>query len=185
MIMKKRVLIPALIIGTLLTGSLALAGPGFGGGNCGGGNCGGYSDGGCNGKRAGKGAMSFEQHEERVERRLQMMSAVLELTEDQQAQIEGLLNQRWQDNQQRREEMQASREAMRELRSADTFNESEFRTAIAKHNELKTEMMVDRAKMQQELYALLTPEQQEKAETLRGVMGGKGKGRHGGRGFGF
>lgn len=181
--MKKQVLIPALLIGTLLTASLALAGPGFGG-NCGAGGCGSYSDGGCNGRGAGKGVMTYEQHEERVGRRLEMMITVLDLSTDQQEQIESILNQKWLEKQNQREAMQASRDTLHELRTADTFNEAEFRTAIAKHNALKTEMMVDREKTKQELYAILTPEQQEKAETLHGLMGGKG-GRHGGKGFRF
>ena len=174
--MKKRVLIPTLIIGTLLTGSLALAAPGFGGK---------YANGDCNGRGKGKAAMTFEQHEERMEQRLEKMAAVLELTEAQQEQIESILNQKWQDKQGQREAMQAAREALREARTAETFDEAEFRAAIAKHNALKTEMMVDREKTKQQLYAILTPEQQEKAELLGGMMGGHGKGRHGGKGFRF
>jgi len=180
--MKKRVLIPVLLIGALLTGSLALAGPGFG--NCGAGDCGGYSAGGCNGRGAGKGAMTYEQHEERVDRRLEMMTAILDLSDDQQEQVESILDQKWLSRQEQREAMQASRDALHKLRTAETFNEAEFRAAMTKHNALKTEMMVDREKTKQELYAILSPGQQEKAETLRGLMGGKG-GRHGGKGFRF
>lgn len=175
--MKKRVLIPTLLIGTLLTGSLAFAA-------CGGGGCG-YSNGGCNGKGPGRGEMTYEQHEERVDRRIEMMSTVLDLSEAQQTQIAALLDQQWQHNQQRRDEMQAARDAMRNLRTADTFNEADFRARTAKYNELKTEMMVEKAKMQQELYAILTPEQQEKAEKLGTLMGGRGKGHHGRDGFFF
>lgn len=179
--MKKRILLPTLIIGTLLTGSLALASPGFGG-NCGRGGDG-CTSGGCNSKAQGN--MTYEQHEERTDRRLEMMSTVLDLTEAQQEQIDSLFKQRWQDNQQLREQMQSSRDSMRKVQSADSFNEADFRAEAAKRAELKTEMMVRKIKFQDELYALLTPEQREKADKLDGIMMmGKGK-RHGGKGMHF
>lgn len=172
--MKKRALIPTLVIGTLLTASLAVAAPGFGG------KFGRGCDGDCSGR--GQGPMTYEQHEERMGHRLEMMAAVLDLTADQQAQIKGLLDQQWQNRQADRDEMMASRDAMRAARLADPFDEADFRAKAAKQSELRTERMIERAKLQQAIKAVLTPEQQAKAETLRGVMGfGNGK-RGGGRG---
>lgn len=171
--MKKRVLLPALLIGTLLTGSIALAGPGFGSGNC---------DRSGHGKN--RGAMSYEQHEDRMEQRLEKMSTILDLTDDQEDKIEALFNQQWQNNQSRRTAMQASRDEMHEAMNSTDFNEVDFRAKAAKHSELKTEKMVERAKMKQQLYAILTPEQQEKAEKLHLGMG-RGKGHHGRSGMGF
>jgi len=176
--MKKRILIPTLIIGTLLTGSLALAAPGYGR-NCNSDDC---SGGGCQGNA--RGAMTYEQHEERLEKRLEKMAALLELSDAQKEQIEGLHNQRWQNQQQKREQMQTARQELREARQATPFNEADFRAKAAKQAELKTEMMVERAKMKAELYAILTPEQQEKAELLEGMMGHE-QGRHGGKGMRF
>lgn len=173
--MKKRILIPTLILGALLSGSLALAGPG-GCGSCG-------KKGSCDSQGQSRGAMTYEQHEERTERRLEMMTTVLDLNEAQQQQLQTLFTQQWQDNQKLREQMQSERENMRTLKTADTFNEAEFRAQAAKRAELKTEMMVRKIKFQDELYAVLTPEQRIKVDKLGGMMGGKGK--HGGRGFGF
>ncbi len=174
--MKKRILVPTLVVGTLLIGSLVMAGPGgYGRGNC---------DGGGYGNGNGQGMMNYEQHEERMGQRMEMMDTILDLTEEQKGQIETLLNQKHQDKQELHEQMQASREAMREARNADTFNEADFRAKAAVQAELKTEMMVAHAKLKQQIRALLTPEQQEKADTLGGMMGGHGKGRHhGGMGF--
>lgn len=163
--MKKRILIPALAVSALLVGSLAMAIPG------------GYGKGGgCKGN--GPEAMSFEQHEERSGHKLKMMTAVLELTEAQQGQIESLFNQQYQDKQQLREQLQASRDAMREARNAEPFNEADFRAKAAIQAGLKTEMMVEHIKLKQQIHGLLTPEQQKKAETLGGMMGGHEKGRH-------
>ncbi len=174
--MKKRILVPTLAVGALLIGSLVMAGPGgYGKGNC---------DGGSNGK--GSEAMNYEQHEERMGQRMDRMETILDLTEEQKGQLETLLNQRYQDKQDLREQMQASREAMREARNAETFNEADFRAKSAVQAELKTERMVENAKLKQQIRALLTPEQLEKADTLSGLMGGSGKGRHhGGYGRGF
>ncbi len=166
--MKKRVLIPTLLVGTLLTSGLALAGPfGFGG------RCDGH----------GRGAVSYEEHEERMEHRLEMMSALLDLSESQQAQIEALLQKQWAANQQQREEWQAERDALREQLLAKDFDEAKFRAAALKKAEQKVDRMVEHAKLKREIYQLLSPEQQEKADKLLALRG-PGK-RHGGRGFGF
>jgi protein CpxP len=169
--MKKRILIPFLTLSALLAGSLALAGPG------------GYGKGGgCNGH--GPGAMDSGQHEERVEQKLEIMTTVLELTEEQQTGIKSLIEQRHQEKQQLREQMRASRDAMREARNAVPFNEADFRAKVAAHADLKADMMVEHVKLKQQIHALLTPEQQKKADTLGGMMGGHGKGRkHGRNGF--
>ncbi len=170
--MKKRILIPTLVLGALLTGSLALAGAG------GYGSCDKRSDSGSRGQ--GQGALNFEKHEDRMGHRMEMMSTILDLTEEQKAQLEALMTQQWQDRQPLREKMHASRDALRELEAADTFNEADFLAKSIKQAELKTEMMVERAEMKQQIYALLTPEQQEKADKLAEVKGHRGKGRHGG-----
>lgn len=172
--MKKRIAIPALVVGTLLSGSLVLAGPG------------GYGRGDCGNYGFGHAEMTTERHEERVERKLAMMSTVLELTDAQKSQIETLFNQQHEKNLALREQMQASREEMREAKHASTFDEADFRAKAARRAELKTEMMVQKAKLRQQVYELLSPEQQEKADSLGGMLGrGHGKGRHGGRGYGF
>ncbi len=170
--MKKRILIPTLILGALFTGSLALAGPG----GCG--SCDKRSN--CGSQGQGQGALNLEQHEERMDHRMEMMTTVLDLSEEQNVQLEELMTQQWQDRQQLREKMHASRDALREVEAADTFNEADFLAKAITQAELKTEMMAERARMKQQLYALLTPEQQEKADKLSEMKGHRGKGHHGG-----
>ena len=77
-----------------------------------------------------------------------------------------------------RTEMQASRDDLRAYKQGKEFNESEFRAKAQKHADLKTEMMVQRAKTKQQLYAVLTPEQLQKAEQLRAVQGDSFFGKH-------
>lgn len=158
--MKKRIVVSVLVLCTLLAGSFVFASPGPRE------RCGSDKE---------RVAMTYEQHEERMAQRLERMNVLLELTEVQQEQVKSLLNQQWQKRQELRDQMKAARNAMRETRTAEVFNESDFRTKAGKLAELKIEKKVLRAKMKQELYALLTPEQQKKSDALNELMRGKGK----------
>ena len=124
--------------------------------------------------------MNSEQHEGRMARHMEMMVTVLDLSDEQKVQLETLMTQQRQDKQQLREKMRASRDALREVEAAETFNEADFLAKAIKQAEVKTEMMAERAEMKQQIYALLTPEQQEKADKLSEMRGHRGKGRHGG-----
>ncbi|MBN1957067.1 MAG: Spy/CpxP family protein refolding chaperone [Desulfuromonadales bacterium] len=173
--MKKLTTTSALLITVLFVATSAFAWPGHSGGKR-------YSD--CD--RGGKG-MSYEQHEERIENRLDRMAVILDLSEKQKDQIEDLHEKHWQERQAMRAEMQASRDELREDKFDRDFNEKEFRAKAEKHAQLKTEMMVQKAKHKQDIMAVLTPEQQEKAAKLWDMRGERGEGRHcqkDGRGYG-
>ena len=165
--MKKATIIPVLLVTLLLSTGTSFAWPGGQGQK----NC----DSSCN--RQGQG-MSSEQHEDRMENRLEKMAIILDLTEQQQKKIESLKEQQWQDRQAMRVEMQASREDLRSDKQGKEFNESEFRAKAQKHADLKVEMMVQKAKAKQQLFAILTPEQQQKAEKLRAMHGDGFFGKH-------
>ncbi|MDX2479766.1 MAG: Spy/CpxP family protein refolding chaperone [Desulfuromusa sp.] len=167
--MKKTTLIPALLIGVLLTGGIAFASPGQGKRDCGD-SC----------DRKGQG-MTSEQHEKRMENRLEKMAVILDLTEQQKEQLENLFEKKWQNHQSMRAEMQASRKDLREYKQGKEFNEADFRAKAQKHAELKTEMMVQHAKTKQQAFAVLTPEQQQKAEKLHGMHGESFFGKHHGK----
>lgn len=167
--MKKSTIIPALLIGVLLSSGTAFAWPG------------GNSKKNCNDScdRKGQG-MTSEQHEDRMENRLEKMAVILDLTEKQKEQLEDLHEKNWQDRQVMRAEMKASRESLREYKQGKEFNESEFRAIAQKHADLKTEMMVQRAQSKQQIFAVLTPEQQQKAEQLKDMHGDDFRGKRGG-----
>ena len=166
--MKKSTIIPTLLIAILLSSGAAFAwSGGHGKKDC---------DNSCD--RKGQG-MNYEQHEDRMDNRLEKMAIILDLTEKQKEQLEDLHEKNWQDRQAMHAEMQASRENLREYKQGKKFNESEFRAIAQKHADLKTEMMVQRATAKQKLFAVLTPEQQQKAEQLKDM---RGEGFHGKRG---
>ncbi len=168
----KKIAIPLTVfLALLLTSSFALAGPGKRAGNC-------------NGKGQHTQTMTYEQHKVQMDNRLERMGVVLDLTAPQKKQLRNLFDQHWKEHQAMRTEMQSSRDAMQATRWDKNFNEKEFRAQAQKHADLKTDMMVDRAKRQQQVLAILTPEQQKKMEQLRGLGMGHG-GKHGGRGHGM
>ena len=167
--MKKQIIIPALLIGALISGGATLATArswGDGPGNCG-----------------GKGqAMSAEDHEERLEQRLEMMSEILDLSEDQATQVEALLKAQYEQKSAQRQQMRAGQQALRDKMQSNNFNETEFRSLAGQQAQLKTDMLVERAKTKQQIFAILTAEQQTKADKLMAMRGQK---RHGGHGLGF
>ena len=171
--MKKTTIIPALLIGILLSSGTVFAwSGGHGEKNC---------DNSCD--RKGEG-MTYEQHEERMEKHLEKMAVILDLTDQQKDQLENLFEKKWQDRQSMRAEVQTSREGLREYKQGKEFNESEFRAIAQKHADLKTEMMVQRAKTKQQIFAVLTPEQQQKAEQLRDMHGEGFSGKQHGKNYG-
>ena len=53
------------------------------------------------------------------------------------------------------------------MRCSNTVNEPRIRTTIEALAEAQTELAVQQARLQSDIYALLTPEQQERARKLR------------------
>ncbi|WP_321367464.1 Spy/CpxP family protein refolding chaperone [uncultured Desulfuromusa sp.] len=158
--MKKTTIIPVLLVTLLLSAGTSFAWPGGQGKRA------------CDNSYHRQGQrMNYEQHQVRMENRLEKMAVILDLTEEQQTQIEALIEKQWQDRQSMRAQMQTSRNDLRAYKQGNEFNESEFRAKAQKHADLKTEMMVQHAKTRQQLFAVLTPEQQQKAEKLRALHG--------------
>ncbi len=161
--MKKISTLSILLLATLFTTGAAFAWPGHQGGKR-------FAD--CDRRGAG---MNYEQRAERMENRMERMAVILDLSEEQKTKLEDLREKHFQNRQTMREEMQQSREDLRNYKFSKEFNEKDFRALAKKNAELKTEMMVQGAKQRQEMLAVLTPEQQEKAEKLQ-MMGGFGPG---------
>ncbi len=136
-----------------------------------------------NGKRSncdGRGnGMNYEQFEDRMENRLERMTVILDLTDDQKKQMEDLAENHWKERQELRKKMQASRDEMREYRSDKTFNVDEFRAKARQQADLKADMMAQRVQHRNAKLSILTPEQREKAEKLWDMRGDH----HGKRGF--
>lgn len=177
--MKKTATITTLLLATLMITSSAFAWPGYRDGK---------GSGDCN-RREGR--MNYEQHVDRMVNRLERMAVILDLSAEQKTTLEELNSKHFQDRQVLRSKMEKGRDELQAYRFSDKFDEKEFRALAQQHADLKTEMMVQGAKHRQDILAVLTPEQREKADKLREMGGfgpGDGPGRRGfdpdDRGFG-
>ncbi len=126
------------------------------------------------------GKISQEQRQDHMENRLEKMAIILDFSDQQKDQLESLFEQKNQQRQEMRAKMQESRNDLREYKQKGEFNESEFRKLAEKSSNLKTEMMVQRASLHQQVLDVLTPEQQAKAEKLKGAHGEGFFGKRGG-----
>jgi len=150
--MKKRIIVSTVLIGSLMSGGIAMAKP--------------YGQGHNNHNSKGQGMMTEEQHQQRSEDRLERMAVILDLSANQQEQIETLQNKHWQDRKAARDEKREGRDERRSTMRNGDIDETALRANLAQRAEFKADRIVEREQMKKELFALLTPEQQNKAEKL-------------------
>jgi Spy/CpxP family protein refolding chaperone len=163
--MEKRIIVSILLIGTLMSGGIAVAKP--------------YNAGHGNFKNnKGQAMMTEDQHQQRIENRLQRMDVVLDLNDKQEDKIKTLFSNQWQERQSMHKEMREGREERRTAMRSGDLDETAIRNSLAKRAKLQADQIVKRAQMKKELYAVLTTEQQEKAEKIWETRDNDGRGRH-------
>jgi len=91
----------------------------------------------------------------------------LELTEAQREQVRQLTVQYREQTRTLLERLQTAQEARRKAVEAIPFSEPQIRTAAQALAEVETELAVQQARLQADVYALLTPEQQSRLQTMR------------------
>jgi len=104
------------------------------------------------------------------EGRLQIMAEVLDLSEAQQVQIKEVFAGEREAMQPYREQMRESRQQMHDLVQSDSFDEARIRSLAAQTSGAKVEMMVSKARTFNQIYNLLTPEQQALAKKLEPLL---------------
>jgi periplasmic protein CpxP/Spy len=101
---------------------------------------------------------------------LRFMTRYLNLTEDQQTQIRQILQQEREANaterQQRAEQLQAIQEQIHQATLDQTFDESNLRQLYQQRSALLEDGFLARQKTMHQIYALLTPDQQQKVQDL-------------------
>jgi Spy/CpxP family protein refolding chaperone len=113
----------------------------------------------------------------------------LDLTDTQRQQIRDVREKHRGEMEKAADRLRAAHRAQREAAHASPADEARIRATAGELAEAMTEMAVLRSRVHQEMLSVLTPEQQERAKTLRAERGdgfrGKGeRGRRGGpRGF--
>lgn len=123
-----------------------------------------------------------ERPEKGGERFLARMTEALNLSAEQQEKIKAIMEDHRNKVAPLRQSLDESRDKLRQMAKADSFDEAAVRSLATSQAGTKTEMIVERTRMQSRIHALLTPEQRKLAEEKfdRG-MGHRG-GRHHGNG---
>ena len=99
--------------------------------------------------------------------RMERIFERLDLTDEQREQVRGVLDGHSEATAAEREELRTRREALMELVRAPEIDEAAIRAAAGEVAAIKTDLLVARAALHQELRQLLTPEQIEQLEELR------------------
>jgi len=118
-------------------------------------------------KMGGGAAMTDEQRQEKQDMHLERMAAVLDLTEEQKAQIEALRNQKLENTAAQQEKMAELRDELHEMGLDGSYDEARARELANELAAIKADMMVENIRLRSEIHSLLTPEQQELTEKLR------------------
>ena len=116
---------------------------------------------------------------QRFEEMLPQMADFLDLTEVQQSQIQAILDEETPAIADLRDQLQAAHEAFRSTHEPGQFDEASFRTFAESQSQLHVELMVAGARTMSRIHNVLTPEQQDTLQEVRGLFG-----RRGGRGQG-
>ena len=91
----------------------------------------------------------------------------IELTDAQREQVRQLTQQQRESSRALFERAQAARVAQRQAMDATPFNEPAVRAAMAAMAEVEADLAVQEARLQSEIYGLLTPDQQERLQKIR------------------
>lgn len=107
------------------------------------------------------------------------MARALDLSEEQQTKIRTIIDEERQKVDPLRAQLAETRDEMRKLSNAESFDESAVRALAEKKAKIQTELSVAKARTHNLIQAELTPEQRAQAEKMRPEMkdGRCGKGR--------
>ena len=91
----------------------------------------------------------------------------LNLTDAQKEQVRQLMDQHREQSRGLFGRVQAAQEAQRKAMEAIPFSEPQIRSAMQALGEVQTELAVQQARLQSDVFALLTPDQQEQLKKIR------------------
>ncbi|MGZ8449674.1 MAG: Spy/CpxP family protein refolding chaperone [Candidatus Deferrimicrobiaceae bacterium] len=95
------------------------------------------------------------------------LAGALDLTDAQKEQVKAILETEKEKVAPLRQTLGETREKIRRAAEATPFDEAAVRSLAASQNETRTEMIVSRARVQSKIFALLSPEQRERAKKFR------------------
>ncbi len=106
-------------------------------------------------------------------RRFEGIARALDLTPAQQEKIRGIVRDEREKARPLREKLADTRRKIRNAVTAEPFDEAAVRSLAAEQAGTRADLLVSRARMRESIRALLTPEQRQRADTLRRFMEGR------------
>jgi Spy/CpxP family protein refolding chaperone len=100
-------------------------------------------------------------------RHFERMAEALDLTAEQKGQIRTIITAERENAAPLRQQLAETREKMRQLVQTVPYDEAAVRSLAARQEKTRVELIVSRTRAMNRAYALLTPEQQEKARQFR------------------
>lgn len=97
---------------------------------------------------------------------LRRMTRELNLTDAQQTQIKNILQAEKAKTQPLREQLRENRQSQNTGTAAGAFDEAQARAFANKQAQILSNLMVERARTKSEIFAVLTPDQRQKAQQL-------------------
>ncbi len=113
-------------------------------------------------------------------RRGAWLAETLDLSADQQEQVRAITEEHRTKVAPLRQSLKENREQLRQVGRTKAFDETAIRAVAESQATTKIELAVERARLQHRIHAVLTPEQQEKAEKLLSERSHERGHRHGG-----
>jgi periplasmic protein CpxP/Spy len=98
------------------------------------------------------------------------LAHVLDLSAEQQAQIQAIVAKARESAAPLREQLDAKRTALHEAVTAKTFDEAKIRALATEKGAIQADLMVHRAQTKQQIYAVLTPEQQQLFDKIQPLL---------------
>lgn len=105
--------------------------------------------------------------EQLIEHALDRAAVMLDLTDAQKTQIKAILEAEKPVVQPLILQLATNRKEMQEITSNGSFNESQVQAIANKQGQLMSKLIVEKERVQSQVYVVLTPEQRAKAEKLR------------------
>ena len=121
------------------------------------------------------GGDGFMKHKGHKGMNMERLKVALDLTEQQQADIQQIINQQREKVQPVREQAQLNRDGIRELMDQENLDEAKLQALMQEQSKLRTEMMIERHATRAKIDQVLTPEQRQKHEELRELRQGQKK----------
>jgi Spy/CpxP family protein refolding chaperone len=113
------------------------------------------------------GGDGFMGHKGQGGMKMEMLKIALDLTEQQETEIQQIIDEQRKSTEPLREQVHANREAIRVVMDQDTLNEGQLHALMQEQSKLHTEMMVGKHATKTKIDQVLTPEQQQKHDELR------------------